>query len=156
MKSRVYFDTSVIGGYFDDEFSYWSKKLVEQILGGEIIALISDITVDEVLEAPKNIQNILDKILQSKNIELVTSDEESAELAHSYISEGAVPERFYEDALHIALATIHSASVLTSWNFKHIVNLSRIRLYNSVNLKKGYSLIEIRSPRDILIEDDHE
>ena len=83
-------------------------------------------------------------------------DSECRELADSYIFEGAVSEKFYEDALHIAIATIHSATVLTSWNFNHIVNLSRIRQYNAVNIKKGYSFIEIRSPRDIIKEDEYE
>jgi predicted nucleic acid-binding protein len=156
MKPRVYIDTSVIGGYIDDEFSKWSKKLIEQILLGEIIALISDITIDEIIDAPKNVQSILEKILNSKNRELLTADEESRELADAYIIEGAVSEKFYEDALHIALATIHTATVLTSWNFKHIVNLSRIRQYNSVNIKKGYSFVEIRSPRDIINEEENE
>jgi predicted nucleic acid-binding protein len=156
MKPRVYIDTSVIGGYFDDEFSKWSKKLIEQILLGEIIALISDITIDEIIDAPKNVQSILEKILNSKNRELLTADEESRELADAYIIEGAVSEKFYEDALHIVLATIHTATVLTSWNFKHIVNLSRIRQYNSVNIKKGYSFVEIRSPRDIINEEENE
>lgn len=156
MKPRIYIDTSVIGGYFDDEFSHWSRMLIEQILLGDGIALISDITIDEVLDAPKNVQLILEQILKSKNRELLAANEECRELADSYIYEGAVSEKFYEDALHIAIATIHSATVLTSWNFKHIVNLSRIRKYNSVNIKKGYSLVEIRSPRDLIKEDDYE
>ena len=80
----------------------------------------------------------------------------SRELADSYIVEGAISEKFYEDALHIAIATIHTATVLTSWNFKHIVNLNRIRQYNSVNIKKGYPFVEIRSPRDLIKEDDDE
>jgi predicted nucleic acid-binding protein len=156
MKPRVYIDTSVIGGYFDDEFSKWSKKLLDQILDGDLIALISDITVDEILDAPSNVQNILEQVLLSKNRELLSVDDECRELADSYVLEGAVSEKFYEDALHIAIATIHSATVLTSWNFKHIVNLNRIRQYNAVNIKKGYSLIEIRSPRDIIKEDENE
>ncbi|MCX6257848.1 MAG: PIN domain protein [Bacteroidia bacterium] len=156
MKPRVYIDTSVIGGYFDDEFSIWSKKLIGQILTGELIALISDITIDEISDAPMNVQSILAQILNSKNRELLSADDECRELADAYIIECAVSEKFYEDALHIALATIHSATVLTSWNFKHIVNLSRIRLYNSVNIKKGYSFVEIRSPRDIIKEEENE
>jgi hypothetical protein len=156
MKPRVYIDTSVIGGCFDEEFSKWSKKLLEQILLGEVIALISDITIDEILDAPMNVQSILEQILNSKNRELLTADSECRELADAYIVEGAVSEKFYEDALHIALATIHTATVLTSWNFKHIVNLSRIRQYNSVNIKKGYSFVEIRSPRDIIKEEENE
>jgi len=58
--------------------------------------------------------------------------------------------------LHIALATLNNVDVLASWNFKHIVNLNRIRLYNSINLKLGYRMIEIRTPREILELSDNE
>lgn len=58
--------------------------------------------------------------------------------------------------VHIALATIHKADILVSWNFKHIVNVYRIRGYNSVNLKSGYATIEIRSPKDIIGYEDEE
>jgi predicted nucleic acid-binding protein len=37
-----------------------------------------------------------------------------------------------------------------SWNFRHIVNLQKIRRYNSVNLKYGYPLLETRSPREVI------
>ena len=73
-------------------------------------------------------------------------------LAHHYIEDGAVTEKYLVDAQHIAIATIQRVDVLVSWNFKHIVNLTRIRLYNSVNLKYGYSLLEIRSPQEVLYE----
>jgi len=39
---------------------------------------------------------------------------------------------------------------LVSWNFRHIVNLQRIHGHNSVNLRRGYPMIEIRTPRDVL------
>ena len=58
------------------------------------------------------------------------------------------------DAQHIVLASVVRADVLVSWNFKHIVNLNRIRLYNSVNMKLGYPLVDIRSPREVLNEED--
>jgi hypothetical protein len=78
------------------------------------------------------------------------SDDESEHLAEQYIKEGAINRSSEEDALHIAIATVNKVDVLVSWNFKHIVNLDRIRKYNAVNLKYGYSIIEIRSPREIL------
>lgn len=77
-------------------------------------------------------------------------------LAEAYINEGALTNKSYNDALHIALATINVADVLASWNFKHIVNINRIRLYNSINLKLGYHMIEIRTPREILKPKDNE
>ena len=58
------------------------------------------------------------------------------------------------DARHIALATVSHVNVLVSWNFRHIVNLWRIQAYNSVNLREGYSMLEIRTPREVVIDDD--
>ena len=50
----------------------------------------------------------------------------------------------------MALTTIGRVDVLVSWNFRHIVNLGRIRLFNAVNLEQGYGLIEIRTPKEVL------
>jgi hypothetical protein len=66
------------------------------------------------------------------------------------IAEKVVGKTSLEDCRHIAMATIHKVDVLASWNFKHIVNLDRIKGYNSVNLKLGYAMIEIRSPKDLI------
>ena len=60
------------------------------------------------------------------------------------------------DCIHIALATIFHADYLVSWNFKHIVNVNRIRGYNSVNIKRGYKELEIRSPREFMLYGNEE
>ncbi len=86
-----------------------------------------------------------------ENIEHVFLDEESIALANAYLKEGVIAERSLSDARHIAIATVERVDVLVSWNFKHIVNLNRIRMINSVNLKFGYSLIEIRSPMEVVL-----
>ncbi len=61
---------------------------------------------------------------------------------------------FKQNAQHIATATINHVDVLVSWNFKHIVNLDRIHGYNSVNLKTGYPMLEIRTPAEVLKYED--
>ncbi len=71
-------------------------------------------------------------------------------LAETYLKEGVVPAKSRVDAQHIAIATLARVDVLVSWNFKHIVNLQRIRGYNSVNLKLGYPILETRSPNEVL------
>ena len=76
--------------------------------------------------------------------------EEAILLADTYIAEKVVGKTSLEDCRHIAMATIHKVDVLASWNFKHIVNLDKIKGYNSVNLKLGYQMIEIRSPKDLI------
>lgn len=71
-------------------------------------------------------------------------------LAKAYLTEGITSEKNLADAQHIAIATVCRANVLVSWNFKHIVNLDKIHGYNSVNLKFGYPMIEIRTPIEVL------
>jgi hypothetical protein len=118
--------------------------------------VISDITLDELSDAPQRVQDNFNTI-PDNSLEIITSDNESRKLADLYLKDGAVSKKFYEDALHIAISTINQVNVLASWNFKHIVNLDRIRLYNSVNLKNGFSILEIRTPREILkFEEDED
>lgn len=155
MKQRVYIDTSVIGGCFDYEFEEWSKRLLLDFRSGKRIAVVSDITIDELSDSPERVQEIFTTIPEMY-LEVLIADNESRNLAELYIVEGAISGRFYEDALHIAISTVNQVNVLVSWNFKHIVNLERIRKYNAVNLKNGYSILEIRSPKEIIYFKDDE
>jgi len=156
MKQRIYIDTSVIGGCFDLEFEEWSNRLFDDFKSGKRIAVISDVTLDELSDAPKRVQDNF-KTIPDHFMEILVSDSDSRNLADLYLKEGAVSGKFYEDALHIAISTINQVNVLASWNFKHIVNLDRIRLYNAVNLKNGFSMLEIRTPREILkFEEDED
>ncbi|MDR0698874.1 MAG: hypothetical protein LBG28_06625 [Tannerella sp.] len=71
-------------------------------------------------------------------------------LANNYIAEKVVGPASLEDCHHIAIATINKVDILVSWNFKHIVNLSRIRGYNSVDMRMGYIVLEIRNPKELI------
>lgn len=149
MKQRVYIDTSVVGGYFDDEFKDATIKLFERLNNDEIIFVVSDLLDLELINAPIHVRNHLLNFSANK-FERVELTEEAVKLADSYITEKVVGKTSLEDCRHIAMATIYKVDVLASWNFKHIVNLDRIKGYNSVNLRFGYSMIEIRSPKDLI------
>ena len=149
MIKKYYIDTSVFGGYFDAEFEDITKKLFEEILNGEIVILYSVMTESELVDAPEKIKDFV-RSLPKQSIEYIEISEESIELADRYIAENVVGKASREDCIHIALATINRADVLISWNFRHIVNLKRIRGYNSVNLKLGYPAIEVRSPKEMI------
>jgi hypothetical protein len=40
-KQRIYLDTSVFGGFFDDEFQEFTKPLFERINSGEFTIIFS-------------------------------------------------------------------------------------------------------------------
>ncbi len=153
MKQRLYIDTSVFGGYFDDEFEEYTKPLFDKIANGHFKLLFSTVTQDELENAPPEVRELV-KHLKAEYTEFIEETEEAVELASKYIIEKVVGQTSYADCLHIALATIYSADILISWNFKHIVNVQRIMGYNSVNLKNGYKYLEIRSPRELITYED--
>ncbi len=155
MKQRLYLDTSVFGGHFDDEFAEFTIPLFERLDKGEFILLFSSVTQDEVENAPKNVRDLVTKI-KAENTEFLEATDEAVNLATEYIKEKVVGKTSYADCLHIALATINRADYLISWNFKHIVNVQRIMGYNSINIKNGYKQLEIRSPRDFMNYEDND
>lgn len=147
MKPRLYLDTSVFGGFYDDEFSEHTIPLFERISRGEFTLIYSTITQEELGNAPTQVKNLV-RNLKMEFTEYVELHAETIELATCYIQENVVVKTSFADCLHIALATLSKADYLVSWNFKHIVNIQRIKGYNSVNLKKGYAQLEIRSPME--------
>ena len=149
MKQRVYIDTSIVGGYFDEEFKETTTKLFDRLDNDEIKFVVSDLLDLELLKAPQHVKEHLLKYSTDK-FERVELTAEAIQLADTYINEKIIGKTSLEDCRHIALATINKVDVLASWNFKHIVNLDRIKGYNSVNLRLGYSIIEIRSPKDLV------
>lgn len=153
-KDRIYIDTSVVGGYYDVEFEEITKMLFYRLQNKEAIFVVSDLLDLELQSAPKIVRDLLFEF-PNECFERVELDLEAKELGEMYVKEKVVGKTSIEDCYHIAMATINNVDVLASWNFKHIVNLTRIKGYNAVNLKNGYNLLEIRNPKD-LVEYDKE
>lgn len=152
MKMRIYTDTSVLGGCEDAEFSEHSLELMRDFVHGSRVLVLSTLTIQELAAAPIAVRKRLASV-PAENIETLQLDAEARALADAYVSAGVLSPRMRADAQHIAIATVGRVHVLVSWNFKHIVNLQRIHGYNSVNLRSGYPMIEIRTPREVLSDD---
>lgn len=147
-KQRVYVDTSVIGGCFDNEFAAWSNGLFLDFANDIFQPVISDVVAAEVVDAPDFVQTKFAELLTFEPL-VVGLAEEAIELADTYQSRQILTPKFYNDGLHIALATIANVDVLVSWNFKHVVHFNKIRLFNAANLEKGYRRLQIFSPREV-------
>lgn len=152
-KLNLYIDTFVIGGYFDVEFEKETKLLFKAIFNGEFHVLYSSVTENELLNAPKQVRELL-KLIDENSKTRIELTEGAVILGDTYIAENVVGKTSREDCFDIALATIHKANILVCWNFKHVVNITRIRGYNAVNTKLNYSTIDIRSPKEIVNYED--
>jgi predicted nucleic acid-binding protein len=148
MQQRIYIDTSIVGGFFDKEFETETKALFERLKNKEIVFVVSSVLQQELSGAPLHVQELLDEY--KSYLEYVPLTPEAIELANDYIAAKVVGRTSVEDCQHIAIATLNKVDILASWNFRHIVNLDRIKGYNAVNLKKGYAILEIRNPKDLI------
>lgn len=155
MKRRIYTDTSAIGGCLDDEFRGPSSQLFERFRNRVDTLVLSALTLAELETAPPAVLDVVQAVPQ-ESVEEVDFSAEAADLAREYISAGVIGAAHLADAQHIALATVSRVDALVSWNFKHIVNLDRVRGYNTVNFRHGYILLEIRTPQEVLRYGDEE
>lgn len=153
MKPRMYFDTSVFGGVYDREFEKETKQLFKMVELGEIVCLYWELTIAELENAPEKVKKHFLKVLTA-NTEKVELTSTGRELGTMYLQAKVGGPTSLDDCLHIAIATINKADILISWNFKHIVNVFRIRGYNSINIREGHQQLDIRSPNEIIRHED--
>ena len=153
MTKRVYIDTSVVGGQFTNTFAADTTPFFEAVRSGQFIILVSDLLEAELLRAPQHVREFLTTI-PAVQIEPIRLSEDAVNLADKYIFAKVVGRTSRADCQHIAMATLAKADVLVSWNFKHIVNLDKIRGYNGINYQLGHNMIEIRTPKEIINYDD--
>ena len=149
MKQRIYIDTSVIGGYCDIEFEMATRQLFKRIADKEFEVYFSEINEAELTNAPQQVKNVKD-IIPLDCFHYISVTDEAEILTQLYISEKSLGKASENDAYHIALASVNRIDCLISWNFKHIVNYDKIKMFNAINMRFGYPLIDIRSPLEFL------
>lgn len=151
-RLRIYVDTSVFGGPFDEEFAEASRRFFEEARQGRCTMIISDVTVRELQKSPQNVLQIFLSLPEGW-MERIAITQEAIAIRDRYIETGILTPARLDDAAHVALATVAEADLIVSWNFKHLVHFEKVRQYNAVNLSLGYKPIEIRSPKEVIHED---
>ena len=111
---RVYADTSVFGGVFDEEFARASTVFFDGIRSGRLLLVTSAIVEDELVGAPTKVRQYFEQLLPLMH--RAELSEQAIALRRAYIAEGIVTEESAADALHVAVATVGVCPVLVSWN----------------------------------------
>lgn len=145
---RIYVDTSVFGGVFDDDFMRPSRIFFAQVKAEKFKLVTSVVVRREIGAAPEEVRTFFSKLAGKAEICEITK--EAVQLQQQYIKAGVVSAKWNDDALHVALATVSGCGLIVSWNFKHIVNFKKIPLYNGVNGNNGYPAISIHSPLEVI------
>ena len=152
-KIRLYIDTSVLGGLTDTEDKNRvdiAERLIKAIKDNIYEGFISFLTLEEILKAPYEIHNLLKSTIADSGFKVLEETEDCIDLANTYLNYKIIPNKYRDDARHIAMGVVHDCDYIVSWNYKHMVNITVRRLSNSVNLKMGYKSIEIISPEEVI------
>ena len=148
---KVYADTSVFGGVFDEEFARDSRQFFEEVLAGKFSLVVSALVEEEIESAPACVRVHFMQFISSS--ELAEISPAVLDLRDAYLSAGIVTAKSTDDATHVALATISQCEIIVSWNFKHIVHFQKIPKYNAVNVLHGHRTINIYSPSEVISYD---
>jgi predicted nucleic acid-binding protein len=147
-RPRVYVDTSVLAGVFDPEFRGPTEAFFEQAREGRFDIVVSALVEDEIADAPLDVRNFYSATVEFA--ETVTVSRAAMVLQQAYLDAGVVTRKWAGDALHVAVATATGCDVIVSWNFRHIVHYDKRRMYNAVNVLRGYGSIEIVTPAEVI------
>ena len=149
----LYLDTSVIGGYFEEE-DLWQREPTRELWRlmelGIYRFVTSAITAQEIILAPERVRTLFDATFPADAIMPATN--EMDKLALAYLRQGILPEKCLGDAQHVAACTVAGIEYLVSWNFKHMVNAERRKGFNGTNLLHGYRNVSIVSPSELIYE----
>lgn len=149
-KENLYLDTSVVSAYYDKRakerreatIKFWKEILpVYQVCVSEITVKEINATRDAALK--KRLKRLIGKF---KTLKVNAKIRQHAKI---YVEEKIFPEKYIDDALHVAVVSFYEIPYLVSWNFEHLVKVKTRKLVNSVNILKGFKEIEVVSPQEL-------
>ena len=158
-KQKIYLDTSVVSYLHQEDAPEKMKdtlKLWEILKKGRYEVCISNIVMNEIQECGEEKLHRLLDYLNQIDYTMVKADEDTVELAGKFIDFGILRQKSFDDCQHIAAAILAGCDIISSWNFKHIVNVKTARGVKTITTLEGYKDLMIYPPSALLVEEDEE
>jgi len=149
---KLYVESSVINFAFatdDIERANITKKFFN-IGVNKHEPFISELVLEEIEKTRGPKREEMSNFVLKRGFRVLPNSKEADKLAIKYLKAGLVPEKYINDAIHLALATVNKMEVVVSWNMEHIVKLKTIVGVNKVNQEEGFNNILIMTPEEVL------
>ena len=149
---KLYIESSVPNFLFSTQDSLERQKITKDFFKNIVPnyeCYVSDIYILEAEDASPEKEKQLKSVITQYNLKVLEKTREVEELAKKYNDELKLQERYFNDLLHIAIATIHGMDVIVSWNLKHIVKLKTILTVENANKRFKYKTLHICTPEEI-------
>ena len=150
---KLYIETTVPNFLFADDAPE-KKAVTEQFYKWVRISpdtfYISGLVLDEISRAQQPLRTKLLDAVARLPAEILPITDETEGLARRYVADGAIPARFMDDALYVAIAVLNRLDVVVTWNMKHLANVRRIESINRTNRAMALSPIRIHTPEEVI------
>lgn len=150
-RPKVYIETTVPNYVFNDEVpekQQVTKQLFSLIHRQLFEPFVSSITIGEINKSPEPKRSKMFELI--RKFPILEPTPQSVRLSEEYIRHYIIPDNFYNDGLHIAIATVNHLDIIVSYNFQHIVNLKTIKGVTGINLLYNLATPEIVSPEEVI------
>ena len=148
---KLYIESSVINFAFaTDDLN--RVKITQKFFEVDIKKhepFISELVLEEIEKTQGLKREKMSNFVLNHGFRVLPNSEEAEKLAFKYVEVGLIPEKYLNDAIHIALASVNKIEVLVSWNMEHIVKLKTIVGVNKINKQEGYASILIITPEEV-------
>jgi len=150
---KLYIETTIPNFLFADDAPE-KKAITEQFFIWRQISTdefyISELVLAELNRAKAPLRDKLFEAAVTLNATVLPITREAEGLAGRYLTDGILPARFRDDAIHVAIAILNDIDVVVTWNMKHLANVRRIAAINRTNLTMGLSPIRIHTPEEVI------
>jgi predicted nucleic acid-binding protein len=155
-KPRVYVETTIPNFYHDYRDSPAVRQRREMtrrwwVDAAERYALVtSTIVFDELQRGTSDRVPLRLRLLD--DIQTVPLTPEVAEIVQTYLRNKLMPANPPEDALHLALASVHECDFIVTWNCRHLANPNKAAHIRRINTRLGLGVPRLVTPADLLEE----
>ena len=148
---KLYIESSVINFAFasDDIVRANITKTFFEVDVRKHEPFISELVLEEIEKTPSPKREKMSSFVIKHGFRVLPNSKEAEKLAAKYVGAGLIPEKYLNDAIHIALATVNKMEVIVSWNMEHMVKLKTIVGVNKINKEEGYDSILIMTPEEV-------
>jgi predicted nucleic acid-binding protein len=152
-KLNIYIETSVWSQAYAEDAPHLrtaTNQFFAEAAEGRYDLYISNIVLMEIARAEPERAALLRRFVEQVDPIILDFDDESDRLAQEFLAQGVVPPTKIEDAQHVAVAVANELNVLTSWNYRHLVNMRRREMFHHVSVMNGYyNTLHIVTPPEV-------
>ena len=152
-KPKIYMETTAINFVYADDAPDKKAdtiKLFEEIKQGKYEPYTGYNVISEINKCGQELRDKLLDLIKNHNMVIMPPNDDIHYLADLYIKEGIIPEKYRDDAVHIATASYYGMDIIISWDFQHIVKRKTILMTGIVNMREGFKQMSIHTPSEVI------